>query len=290
MKNILIVTDFTEASKNAGRYAVELAGQLNAGLLLFHVYQAPLQIPESYILYTAEDVWGNAKDLLEKEAAEINENKKVSIEICGAEGSTVNTIITEATHRNVDLIVCAMKGNAKGIRKIFGSTTSALAAKTDIPLLVIPENAVYRPIKNMALASDFNPENESINFEVLKALGASFNSGLSVVWVVDEGFNPEYEMRFRPAGFINQLKSMNPVFEFPTGENVIKALDGFIKEHTVDLLAMIPYKHDFLEKIFTESFTKKMIFHTDIPLLLLPQKSDENPADHNDPKKLNESV
>ena len=275
MKNIFIVTDFSEASQNAGRYGVELAKFFRANVVLFHAYQAPVPVPESYIFYTTEDVWESAKELLKKEAAMINPDNLVDIEICGGDGIVSDSILSEATKRKADVIVCGMKGMGKTIRKIFGSTTTALTGKSNIPMIVVPANTSFTAPQNIALASDMDPETSAATVEPLKVLGERFASRLSVVWVVEDGTDVAYEMRFRPTGFINELKSLDPVFEFPSGSNITKALDGFIKNHSIDMLAMIPHKHDLLERFFTESITRKMLFHTHIPLLVLPQKKNK---------------
>jgi nucleotide-binding universal stress UspA family protein len=180
--------------------------------------------------------------------------------------------VAEARLRKADVIVCAMKGVAKAFRKIFGSTTSALIHKSDIPLIVVPEKAVFNIPNNIALASDLDPETSASTLELLKVIGEKFTSGLSVVWVVGEDFDAENEMRYRPSEFIKGLRGLNPVFEFPKGGSVTKVLEDFIRKNNVAMLAMIPHKHDFMERFFTESITKKMIFHSDIPLLVLPQK------------------
>lgn len=35
---------------------------------------------------------------------------------------------------------------------------------------------------------------------------------------------------------------------------------------------MLPHKHTWAEKLFKKSKTKDMVFHTKIPLLILPEK------------------
>lgn len=271
MKNIFIITDFSEASRNAGLYGIDIAKHFNADVILFHAYQAPVQVPESYILYSTEDVWQSAKELLEKEAAEINPGNKVKVEICGGEGIPSDIVLIEARKKHADVIICGMKGMGKGFRKIIGSTTSSLTRKSEIPLIIIPENAGFKLPVNIALASDIDPQTHGATVELLKAIGEKFSSKLAVVWVVDEEFDHKNESRFRPSGYINQLKSLDPVFEYPSGSNIVKTLEGFVKSHSIDLLAMIPHKHDLLERFFTESITKKMIFHSDIPMLVMPQ-------------------
>ena len=288
MKNILVVTDFSDASKNASRYAVELARHFGSKLFLFNAYQVPVQVPESYLIYNTEDVWEGVKTLLEKEKNMINPGDLVNIEICGAEGVPVHAILSEVISRKADLIICGMKGMAKALKKILGSTTSALIRKSDIPMIVVPEDASFRQPGKIALACDMDPETAAATVDMLKTIAGKFNAVLSVVWVVDEGVDGANEMRFHRSGFINELKNMNPVFEFPKGSNIIKTLEGFVKTKGMDILAMIPHKHDWIERLFTETITKNMLFHTDIPLLVLPQKKIKEKIDpvNDDQKKI----
>jgi hypothetical protein len=82
---------------------------------------------------------------------------------------------------------------------------------------------------------------------------------------------------------MNDLKKMDTEFEFPKGSSVSGALETFAEEHTIDMMAMIPHRHNLLERFFVESTTNKMIFHTHIPLLILPQKKisrDDAPTTH----------
>ena len=61
-------------------------------------------------------------------------------------------------------------------------------------------------------------------------------------------------------------------FEYPVDTDITHALNEFIKKHNADMLVMMPHKHEWTELLFTKSETKDMIFHTHIPLLVLPEK------------------
>jgi len=272
MKNIFVVTDFTPASRKAAMYGIEIARHFGAKLFLFHAYQAPVQVPESYIFYTTEDVWQTVKELLEKEAAAIDPGKTVEIELCASEGAAGHAIITEAGIKHADLIVCGMKETVKGLRRIFGSTTTALVKVSNIPLLVVPEDTELKIPGHIALACDMDSETSTDTVTVLREMGEKFRSKLSVVWVVSDEVDEAYKARFRPTEVVNHLRSMNPAFEFPTGSNITRALEGFAKDHSIDMMAIIPHKHNFLERFFVESTTTNLVFHTHIPLLVLPQK------------------
>jgi len=44
----------------------------------------------------------------------------------------------------------------------------------------------------------------------------------------------------------------------------------FADDNRIDLLTIIPHYHSFFESLFSKSETRQMVFHTHIPMLLLP--------------------
>ena len=290
MENIFIVTDFSAASHNAALYGIELAKSFGAKVFLFHAYQVPVQVPESYIFYTTEDVWQTIKELLEKEAVALDPGKTVSIEICGGEGTPAHAILDQARTRKADLIICGMKETVKGLRRIFGSTTTALTRMSEMPFLVIPEDAHFSTPGHIALASDMDSETSADTIRVLKELGQKFKSKLSIVWVVENEVDEAYTRKFQPEGITRHLKDMEPNFEFPTGNSITGALEGFAKDHSINMMAIIPHKHNFLERFFVESTTTSLIFHTHIPLLVLPQKRNTEISESVNGNQLKEAV
>ena len=68
METIILPTDFSPVATNAMNYAVDMATELNASLLLFHVYQ----IPVSYS--------SNADEVVPLPVIDINELEKINKE------------------------------------------------------------------------------------------------------------------------------------------------------------------------------------------------------------------
>jgi hypothetical protein len=52
-------------------------------------------------------------------------------------------------------------------------------------------------------------------------------------------------------------------------EDVKGTIYDFLKKQDIDILAMLSYKHTFLESIFKKNIVKKMVFDTDVPILAL---------------------
>jgi nucleotide-binding universal stress UspA family protein len=55
-----------------------------------------------------------------------------------------------------------------------------------------------------------------------------------------------------------------------TGEDFETTLQNFIRENDIDILVMVTYQNTFWSRIFNPSKTKRMSYHTNIPLLAIP--------------------
>jgi nucleotide-binding universal stress UspA family protein len=272
MENVFIVTDFSEAAQNAGKYGVALANHCGAAVTLFHAFTEPLQVPESYLIYTAEDVWEPVKMKLEEEAKMINPGNLVKLEICGDGGTAAYSIIAEAVRREADVIVCGMKGAGKIVKRIFGSTVTALAKKTTIPLIIVPVNVSFKKPAVIAFACETDTQTAVPTVKLLKEIQQQFQSKLTIVLAVEEGEDQSYEARFHPLPIVHSLKGENTYFECSSAANVTQAFEKFMAHHPVDMFAMVTHAHSWFENTFLESVTRSVIFHSSVPILIMPQK------------------
>ena len=94
-----------------------------------------------------------------------------------------------------------------------------------------------------------------------------FKSQILVLNVVKLGEAPGYE---KAAALVKMKKVLGRTkhnFFFPVSENVTDEINSFIHRHKADMLVMLPHKHNTFEKLFRRSSTKRMAFHTSVPLL-----------------------
>ena len=68
-----------------------------------------------------------------------------------------------------DIIIMGMKGKGKS-NSVFGNTVTAVARKSSIPILIIPENASYQSIDTITFATDFNTGTESDRYSLLMGI------------------------------------------------------------------------------------------------------------------------
>ncbi len=270
MKTILIATDFSMASRNAAVYGLQLGKALNANIILFNAYHIPTAPVDLNVSISRYNVMKQAEHKLNEEALNCSYIDLPRVKTICDEGEPTSSIIKVALEQRADLIIVGMKGSGKNLKRIFGSTAASLTLNMSIPILVIPEFAFYETPENVVFANDNYCSDLAIPKFLIKA-AQLFKSKVSIVRVIK---NERYEW-FEVADILHQpkinLPLLNTSFDYPVDADVIHALNIFIQNHQANILVMMPHKHDWLERLYTKSATRDMMFQTHIPLLILPE-------------------
>lgn len=274
MKTILASTDFSRQSNNAVKYAAELAVITKARLILLHVYTIPVITGDVPVVMP---VWPEVeKDsinaLNKKKNALIRKyGKKLQVVCVSKLGYDISETIQKCiAENNADLAVMGIHGAGYLSEKLIGSTTTTLIKKSNCPVMVINEKVKFRRFKKIALAYDYK---EALGKEVVSSLNdfvKMFKSELLVVNVLNKDQAlPSEKNAVAGIRTEHKLEKIRHSYYFVQGEDTIKGLNRLVTLKKADMMVIIPRKHNFLDKIIHESNTKKMAFHTKLPLLVL---------------------
>jgi hypothetical protein len=162
-----------------------------------------------------------------------------------------------------------MKGKGES-NSWLGSTTTAMIAKTSVPLLVIPKDASYQTIETMTLASDFEDGNGKLlsNFPLLEMLIAKYDPFVHILNVQRNDSKLTHEMiAVKMTGGLIWEK-YNHAFNIIVEDDIDEGINKFLKKNKSDLLIMVARKRNFIAEIMDPSQTKKMAHQTKIPLLV----------------------
>lgn len=267
MEKIMATTDFSSASTNAVRYAAALAKAFQSKLLVAHIFDDNDAAIEGELDENTE--MKNLHLDYIKGRVDINLNEH-DIDIKGivSKGITTDEIQQIATNEQASLIVMGMKGRGQ-TRLPMGSNTLKMIGKTNIPLLVIPEGAVFTPINSMVIALDFADRGKVANFPQLKKLMKHFNPQISVLNIQKKNSPMSADFIASKSATYRIWKDYNPKFHILEDKDVDLGINHFLSDHPAELLVMISKKKGFFEKIFSKSYTKSMTRQIDIPLLIV---------------------
>ena len=272
MKKILVPTDFSEASRKASEYAARLAKTFDATLQLLYVFLEPAAIGEvpSIWLMTEMQLQEENDVLIKKEVAYLNKQFGVRVQGKAVNGFKSEEISANALEIKADLIVMGMKGS--GGSKLMGSTTLSTMRKTKIPLIVVPEDAVFSPLKNITFATDYSEKTNLSCFGVLFDIACMFDSNIRMVNVRE---NAERMRTTEIAGKVrleNVLSSLKHDYYTVQDRNVESGIKSFLEKYPTDLLAMVAHHHNVFEYLFGTIHTRSMCQHINLPVLILEDK------------------
>lgn len=275
MKRILVATDFSAASDRAVEYGTKLAAALDAAVTILAAYQEiPVPITDSMSLAVIEA--GDAKELVEsgllRQKELFMQGKTQAVTTSSVKGPVVASILEAAEEENADLIVVGMKSKGKGLRKLFGSTVTALARKTHTPLLVVPEEARYQAPAAILLGNDIQPETDLHVLDPLRELAAIFMSRLYALRVIQKGTREFIGILHNPNPLQDLDKTWDIKYEYEMGEDVVGNLNQFAGTHNIGMVVMMARSHSLPHRWFVGSHTHDMVFESRIPLLILPER------------------
>ncbi|THU33570.1 universal stress protein [Niastella caeni] len=272
MNTILVPVDFSPASRNAAVYAAELAKLLHTRLLLFHAYMLPTPISEvPYAMITVDNLQKENEDNLKREADWLHNQYGLEVERLVRIGIASDEIKTITKEREIGLIVLGMKG-AGGFDKIIGSTTTNVARKVKIPVLVIPHDAAYKPIQHITYASDFTYKTSIQLFYPLLELTRAYQAKIHILYVrQSHGGNTEQELTGRRSNEII-FEGIEHEYAIIEESSVNHGISMYLQQQASELLVMVAHKHTFLERVFSKNHTTSMAYETHVPLLILQDK------------------
>ncbi|MCE3295042.1 MAG: universal stress protein [Crocinitomicaceae bacterium] len=265
MKTILITSDFSENSIDAAHAGIELARLFHAKVILMHVYSLPLPTTEFPEMIDFSAYEGIKKAQLEQLKKKLSV-PDVEIETFTAPGmSFYEEVQHYAEHRQIDLIVLGLTGSSRMSEILLGSNTMSLLAHASVPVLAIPKGFSIKDKLNIAFAYDGQKIENQKNMDLLREMALKLNTKIHAFHVAKEKHDQVLYER---------LKSHLPFERFTLETEINDHTDPGILEYVtnnkIDILALIPRKYKFFDRLFHESHTREIAEAGSIPILALP--------------------
>ena len=272
MKNLLIPVDFSNASRNAFRYAMELAVHIGAEKAkLVHVFlpessgEADFIPPVHALMETRQQL---LNDFLGELVSDHTGGLPIDVQTELLVGFPADEIASKS--QDFDLVVMGTTGDGGVLERVFGSVSSSVSQRAECPVLLIPKEISYTPVRHMVYASHYDAHHEAV-VKKLIAFNRLFNAHIHFVHVKrkkDLPFEKEQRELFE-ALFVQG----EPPFAFEMAEvqddSVVEGLSDYAAANGAQVIVMATRHRGFWENILHSSQTKKMVLSTEIPLLIL---------------------
>ncbi len=273
MTTIICPTDFTRASYHAIRYAIGLAGKMNARIYLLHVYEIPMAYNDTAVTafaLTEPDI----KGVVEKKILALRRRLQlkfpnVAIEASLRAGNTSDRIVELAGEKHADLIVMAATSGSAIEHALVGSNASRIINNSPCQLIIVPPKGAFADISNIVFATDLK-EQSLKGIEKIASFAKKFRAALTLLYVntalSDEGteeaerMTHELKKRIRYPGISGYVC---------TDTDIAHGINYFVKKNSVSLLCMITHHRGFLENLWNRSVTRRVAQQLTVPLLVM---------------------
>ena len=275
MKTILYATDYSLNSVAALRYAFKLSEQMEARLVVTHVFGFQVLLGMEGISepfpHSEENTAKHHRTLLEEFCADHLGNlwKSPDIQIEAVnEKSVVKGIISKATDWHAYLIVVGMKGKSAVREILVGRVTKQLIEQAPCPILAIPEYEVYTIPKTLVYASDFEEE-DVYAVRKLAEMAKFMNADIKILHIATEKeYDGETQLEFFKELLRKKVAYPNIDFKMLFSEDVFESLRLYLEEVNADMVIMLEReKRSLFKKWFHRDLVKKMETYDGIPLL-----------------------
>jgi nucleotide-binding universal stress UspA family protein len=272
MKTILVPTDFSKNSNNALEYGIEMNKKINAEIVLFHSYFIPFPVTEVPVALPS--------DLIIKKAAgeSLNNIKEkyqglfpgMKFRTDYSEGFPEIEVLEEENKIKCDLVVIGMHETGAMKKFFIGSNAVKIMEKSSCPVIAVPDNARMKHLNKIVFAANYGIDDFKNAFDLI-SFARLFNAEVILLHVT--GLENEKAFDYSQlSGFKNQLVQesgyANISIKLFEDKDVYEGLNLYLDEVNADMFSISMRNRSFFKKIFEPSLTKKMLYHTHIPIMI----------------------
>jgi nucleotide-binding universal stress UspA family protein len=274
MKKLVVPVDFSLTSVNAAAFAGNLAIFYGAEIWLYHAYEMPVGFGEvSWPLFDASESQSAAEHELQmlKETVQGNLRSKVNFNTRAQIAPFAEGLADFCDEIQPDIVVMGLSGKDALTKLIVGSNTIRVIHDLKYPVLVVPPKASFAPVIKIGFACDYKKMEEKTPVDLLKKILNDFDADLYILNVDHNDEHVDDDVMDGSIVARRLFKEINPVYDSIESESVTEGLNKYADEKGLDWIVVIPKKHTLLQKMFSRSHSKDLLYHTHLPVLCLHQ-------------------
>lgn len=271
MKNILILTDFSDHANIASDYAIELAKKATAEVHFLHLQKTPVDWVK--LTKEKEKNYPETKQAINHSKNELSkwvkksEQEGITAHQSLIYNTTIGDMLSSNADKGFDFIIMGSYG-AKGLKeKIIGSNAQYVIRNSPIPVLIL-KNSVSEPIKNILFVSDFTDVSKE-SFHILTGFADTIGAHIDLLFVnTHSDIKESTETKENMTNLMSHCNRKDVCTK-----NIIRAssiedgVNTFIKTKPIDFLAICTHGKSGLKQLFSPSIAEKLANHSELPLL-----------------------
>jgi len=274
MKNILVPTDFSENCTKAAQLGIEIAKLYSSEIHFLHLMKTPVdwvkldKLKEKRYPETLKQI-GIAKAKLRK-LERTAEREDLTCRTFLQYDAGQADILEHSNHFHHDFIITGSSGTKGVIREITGSNVEEIVRKANTPVIVVKDEAVAFPFKNIVFVSDFKDDVTNA-FKQVISIANKCDARIHLLRIntqtdfnsIDVGLKPIAQLLRK---FPELKKYSLAVYNEASVET---GINTFIKQNPIDLIAMVTHGKTGFLSLFSKSIAEGVTNHSTLPVMTI---------------------
>ncbi len=262
LNRILILNDFSDASRKSMQYGLQLAQSLEASIWILHVYYIPPDLAGQVVI--SQEALKNYEKSIYQQLNSLKSDLEIedNVEFVVSRGDLIVEMNRLIDNETIDLVVVGNHGGGFWTN-VLGSNTVKIIQHAHCPVLSVPEEAVFKPFKKIAFAADLKETSPEVLVQLVN-FTQTFQALVDVIHVsgkTSRDTKEEYSMLSK------MLTPVSHTFYYAWEKDIEAGILEHVQEHQNDLLVLVPRIHTFFDSLFQKSITEQVVYHTHFPLL-----------------------
>jgi nucleotide-binding universal stress UspA family protein len=260
MKSILVPLGDSEKAICTLQYAIDFASLVKAKIYVIQVFGTT----------KVAGALKNIDELLEKDSKEELVHVLAKVDAKGIEiiaktikGQILDSINRIAAQLKVDLIISSAKNRATDSSVYVGRITGGIVKQTELPVLIIPKDYQFKPIKNILMGVRSGVIRHSKVLEPLEDFVRIFKAKVNLLHVITP-HNAEEDNNLH-----KDFETIADTIVNSENATVYQGVLEHLIEVSPDMICVIRRKRGFFNKLWEQNHIKKVDFESRIPLLVL---------------------
>jgi nucleotide-binding universal stress UspA family protein len=277
MMNILIPTDFSENSHNAMAYALAYFSEVAVNFYVLHVSQIytaardeiEVHFPASHTeMPTVQGASALMKETIQTYKSQTKNQNHLFFPL-HEQFNLVEAIRKQVAEKEIDYILMGTRGTTRLNGHEMGSNTCDVITKVKCPIIVIPENAKFHGVKNVAFLTDYNCIYRNKIISRLSETLDLHNSPLRVLHIKAQ--NTELTAaQTDNKGFLHYFfKEKKHSFHYVENKEMEEGIQDFVETWDIGLVSIVAKNLNLIQRLLLRPAIKTLGYTLNVPFLVL---------------------
>jgi len=287
-KIILIPVDFSGYSKQACEIGFNYAQNIEAEVVILHAYFTPyfptsisfgdtfsyqVQDEETMVVMT-QKAQTDLDDFVKFIKKQIAEKKwpDVSFSTVLRNGLPEEEIGYYCAENAPVMVFMGTRGKNQKDIDLIGSVTAEVIDRAKVPVFAIPENTPFTnfsDVKRIAFGTGFE-QKDLVAADSLFRMFKNYDVEYYLFHITNKQDTwDEIKLSGIKAYFKKQYPHTGIKYDIIDANDFAQNLEKFVREHQIDVISLTTRKRNIFARMFNPSMARKMLFHTNTPMLVL---------------------